>query len=219
MKQTGPNTKLLSIISILVIVCTSGYYLYLVHTGEADKLINRIRDFGQTGIVIGILVQSIVNIIPVPGEFVSIALMEIYGPVWGGVYTWIGGVLGAVGALYLTKWIAKPFFGKLAQPFLDKVEEFTKRHETFGLLLIRFVPFVPYHFVNYAMGFLKINIWSFIWTTGLGILPFTIAMSGLYAGVRNGSFLWGAIGIVIFIGLFGLSWLVKGRRRRVSDRV
>lgn len=56
---------------------------------------------------------------------------------------------------------------------------------------------------------LKINIWSFIWTTGLGILPFTIAMSGLYAGVRNGSFLWGAIGIAIFIGLLGLSLLIK----------
>lgn len=97
--------------------------------------------------------QSIVNILPVPGEFISIALMEIYGPIWGGVYSWIGGVLGAVGALYVTKWIAKPFFSKLAQPFLQRVEEFTKRHETFGLLLIRFVPLVPYHFVNYAFGF------------------------------------------------------------------
>lgn len=219
MKQTGPNTKLFSVISILVIVGISGYYLYLVHTGEADGLIHRIRELGWIGIIIGIFVQSIVNILPVPGEFISIALMEIYGPIWGGVYSWIGGVLGAVGALYITKWIAKPFFSKLAQPFLQRVEEFTKKHETFGLLLIRFVPLVPYHFVNYAFGFLKINIWSFIWTTGLGILPFTIAMSGLYAGVRNGSFLWGAIGIAIFIGLLGLSLLIKGRRRRVSDRV
>lgn len=219
MKQTQPKTKLLSGISIFVIAGIIGYYLYLVHTGEAERLINHIRDFGQIGIVIGILVQSIVNIIPVPGEFISIALMEIYGPILGGVYSWIGGVMGAVGALYLTKWIAKPFFGKLVQPFLHKVEEFTKRHETFGLLLIRFVPLVPYHFVNYTMGFLKINIWSFIWTTGLGILPYTIAMSGLYAGVRNGSLLWGAIGIVVFILLLGLSWMIKGRRRHISNRV
>lgn len=219
MKQTHNNTKILSSISILVIAGIISYYLYLVHTGEAERLINRIRDFGKIGIMIGILVQSIVNIIPVPGEFISIALMELYGPIWGGVYSWIGGVMGAVGALYLTKWIAKPFFGKLAQPFLQKVEEFTKKHETFGLLLIRFVPLVPYHFVNYTMGFLKINIWSFIWTTGLGILPYTIVMSGLYAGVRNGSILWGAIGVVIFILLLGLSWMIKGRRKRISNRV
>ncbi|OCT14365.1 hypothetical protein A8709_26470 [Paenibacillus pectinilyticus] len=219
MKQTQTNTKLLSSISILVIVGIISYYLYLVQTGEAERLINRIRDFGKIGIIIGILVQSIVNIIPVPGEFISIALMELYGPIWGGVYSWIGGIMGAVGALYLTKWIAKPFFGKLAQPFLQKVEEFTKKHETFGLLVIRFVPLVPYHFVNYTMGFLKINIWSFIWTTGLGILPYTIAMSGIYAGVRNGSLLWGAIGIFVFIVLLGLSWMIKARRRRISNRI
>ncbi|MGQ7887539.1 TVP38/TMEM64 family protein [Paenibacillus sp. WC2504] len=217
-KQTGPNTKLISGISILIIAGLIGYYLYLVHTGEAEKLINHIRDYGQIGIVIGILVQTIVNIIPVPGEFISIALMEIYGPIWGGIYSWVGGVLGAVCALYLTKWIAKPFFGKLAQPFLHRVEEFTKKHATFGLLLIRFLPLVPYHFVNYTMGFLKINIWTFIWTTGFGILPYTIAMSGIYAGVRNGTFLWGAIGIIVFIVLLGISWLLKGRRKRISNR-
>ncbi|OCT12257.1 hypothetical protein A8709_30955 [Paenibacillus pectinilyticus] len=219
MKPNQPNTKLLSTISILIIAGIIGYYLYLVHTGEAERLIHRIQDFGQMGIVIGIVVQSIVNIIPVPGEFVSIALMEIYGPIWGGVYSWIGGVTGALCALYLTKWIAKPFFGKLAQPFLQKVEEFTKKHETFGLLFIRFLPLVPYHFVNYTMGFLKINVWTFIWTTGLGILPYTIAMSGLYAGVRNGSFLWGAMGIVVFIVLLGISWLLKGRQRRISSQM
>ena len=212
-QQNHPNARLISTISLLIIVGIIGYYLYLMHTGEAQTLINKIRNFGKMGILIGIVVQSVVNIIPVPGEFISIILMEIYGPLWGGIYSWIGGVIGAVGALYLTKWVAKPFFGKMAQPFLQKVDEFTKKHETLGLLLIRFVPFVPYHFVNYALGFLNVNMWGFIWTTGLGILPYTIAMSGIYAGVRKGSLLWGAIGIALFMLLLGLSWLLKRRKK------
>lgn len=208
--------KLISIIGLLLISAVIGYYLYLLHSGEAQILINQIRDYGMMGVLIGIIVQSIVNIIPVPGEFISIILMEIYGPVWGGFFSWIGGLGGAVGALYLTRWVAKPFFGKLAEPFLNRVEKFTKKHQSFGLLFIRFVPLVPYHFVNYALGFLQVHIWTFIWTTGLGILPYTIAVSGIYAGVRRGSLMWGAFGIVLFLLLLGVSWLLKTRKRKVE---
>lgn len=168
------------------------------------------------GILIGIIIQIVANIIPVPGEFISIILMEIYGPIWGGFFSWIGGLGGAIGALYLTRWVTKPFFGKMAEPFLHKIDEFAKKHRTLGLLFIRIVPLVPYHFVNYALGFLNVNIWSFIWTTGLGILPYTIAVSGIYAGARKGSLVWGALGIFLFLVLLGLSWLLKSRKRKIE---
>lgn len=209
------GTRLISIISIAIIAALISYYIYLVHTGEAQRLIETIVNIGPFGIIIGIIVQSFANIIPVPGEFISVILMEVYGPVMGGIYAWIGGVAGAVGALYLTKWIAKPLFGNMAQPFLQKVEAYTRKHETLGLLMIRFVPFVPYHFVNYAAGLINVKIWNFIWTTALGILPYSIAMSGIYAGARHGSLLWGVVGIAVFIALLALSWLLK-RRNKIS---
>ncbi|WP_187274599.1 TVP38/TMEM64 family protein [Paenibacillus sp. N3.4] len=210
-EKNVPHTRLISGISLLIIAALIGYYIYLLHTGEAQKLLKSIQSLGFVGILIGLVVQLAANILPVPGEFISIVLMEIYGPIWGGVLSWIGGLGGAVGALYLTKWVAKPFFGKLAQPFLKKVEEFINKHEIFGLLLIRFVPFVPYHFVNYAVGFLNVKIWTFVWTTGLGILPYTIAMSGIYAGVRRGSLMWGVIGLAVFLVLSGISWMIQRR--------
>ncbi|MCY9697194.1 TVP38/TMEM64 family protein [Paenibacillus alginolyticus] len=210
-----PNTRLISGISLLIIAAIIGYYIYLLHTGEAQKLLKSIQNLGFIGILIGVIVQSAANILPVPGEFISIILMEIYGPIWGGIFSWIGGLAGAVGALYLTKWVAKPIFGKMAQPFIKKVEEFINKYEIFGLLLIRFVPLVPYHFVNYAAGFLNVKLWNFIWTTGLGILPYTLAMSGIYAGVRRGSLMWGAIGLVVFILLFGISWMIQ---RKIGNK-
>jgi uncharacterized membrane protein YdjX (TVP38/TMEM64 family) len=207
------STRYISIISILVISLLIGYYIYLLHSGEAQRVVKSIRNLGIFGILVGIIIQSFANIIPVPGEFISVILMEIYGPFWGGIYSWLGGVIGAIGALYLTKWIAKPFFGKLAQPFLQKMDEYIKKQETLGLLLIRFVPLVPYHFVNYAAGLLDVKIWGFIWTTGIGILPYTIAMSGIYAGVRHGSLIWGIIGGCVIIVLMGISWYVKKRKK------
>jgi uncharacterized membrane protein YdjX (TVP38/TMEM64 family) len=209
----SPNTKLIGIISLLMIICMGGAYLYLLHTGAAQIFMKSIHSLGLMGIIFGIAIQAIVNILPVPGEFISIFLMEIFGPIWGGVYAWSGGVIGAVGALYLTKWIAKPLFGKMAKPYLNKMEEYIQNHEKIGLLLIRFVPFVPYHFVNYAAGLLKINIWSFIWTTGLGILPFYIGMVGIYTGLRKGSWIWGAAGAGVFALLIFLSWNAKKKQK------
>lgn len=211
-----PN-RLTRIISIIILAGLIGYYLYLLRTGEAQQLLKSIQNLGAPGVLIGIFIQSVVNVIPVPGEFISVILMEIYGPVWGGIYSWIGGMAGALGALFLTKWIAKPYFGKLAQPFLVKMDEFTKRHEAFGLLLLRFVPFVPYHFVNYAAGLASVKIWNFTWTTGIGILPYTIAFSGLYAGVRHGSLIWGIIGVCVFLLLLILSWWIRRKREVIKN--
>lgn len=209
-----PNARFKSIITFFIIAGLICYYIYLLHTGEAQKLLESIRNLGYLGIIISILIQSFVNIIPVPGEFISVLLMEIYGPLWGGILTWIGGMLGAVGAFYLTKWIAKPFFGGNEPPFLHKVDEAIKKRETIGLLLIRFVPFLPYHFVNYSAGLLNVKIWNFVWTTAIGILPYTIALSGIYAGVRRGSLTWGIVGAVVILLLMGISWYIKKTKAR-----
>lgn len=217
-KQTNTSSeRLISIVSMLIIACIIGYYIYLLHTGKAQNLLRSIRDLGFIGCLIGLAVQSLANILPVPGEFFSIVLMEIYGPIWGGVISWIGGLAGAIGSLYLTKWIAKPFFGEMAQPFLIKMETFIKKREKLGLLFIRFIPLVPYHLVNYAAGLLNVNIWSFIWTTGVGILPYTIAMSGIYAGFRHGSWEWGIIGVVIFTLLLGINLFAKKKRKPIRS--
>jgi uncharacterized membrane protein YdjX (TVP38/TMEM64 family) len=209
------STTMKRYISIATLVLVSGaivYYIYLLRIGEAQRLMSSIRNFGYTGILVGIAFQALVNILPVPGEFTSIALMEIYGPISGGLYSFIGGIVGAVGGMYLARWVAKPFFGEMAKPYTAKVEEWLKKRETLGMLLIRFAPFVPYHFVNYAAGLLNIKLWVFIWTTALGILPYTIGMSGLYAGARRGSLLWGIIGGGIFLVLAGISWMARTRK-------
>ncbi|WP_028551624.1 TVP38/TMEM64 family protein [Paenibacillus sp. UNC451MF] len=211
--QPSSQTRLISVISLVLIIIVIALYIYLLRIGEAQRLLGAVRHMGFIGIVFGILIQTIVNILPVPGEFTSIVLMEIYGPIWGGVYSWIGGLMGAIGAMFLTKWITKPFFGQLTRPFLDKVRQLVHRRESYGLLLLRFVPLVPYHFVNYTAGLLNVKTWVFIWTTAVGILPYTIAMSGIYAGVSQGSLKWGLIGAGVFVLLFGISLIVKKRKQ------
>ncbi|MCJ8013483.1 VTT domain-containing protein [Paenibacillus sp. KQZ6P-2] len=187
------------------------YGIHLLQTGEAKHIIEFVRNWGFPGVCAAIILQSLINMLPVPGEFTAIILLDIYGPVLGGVYNWISGLLGAVAGYYLTWWIAKPLLGKKINPYLQKMEGWLRQHERKGLLLIRFVPLIPYHFVNYAAGMLKVNLISFVWTTGIAILPHTVAMSLLFAGVQKGSLTLGVIGCITFLLLGGFAWYVKKR--------
>lgn len=211
-RSTGIK-RLIGISGLMFMAIMIGLYLYFLHTGQAQQAIRHIRYMGFTGAIIGIAVQAIVNIVPVPGEFISILLMELYGPVWGGVCSWLGGLLGALGAFLMTRWVIRPIAENWTKPILRKVDAFIEKRGAVGLLIIRFIPFVPYHPVNYAAGLLRVKVWTFVWTTGLGILPYTIAVSGVYAGVRNGSWIWGVFGVV----LFGLL-LLLGRFLRKSGK-
>ncbi|MDN3018973.1 VTT domain-containing protein [Paenibacillus sp. BSR1-1] len=197
--KKSPAARSLSIGSLLIFLALTGLYVYLLHTGTAKIWLDSIRHLGVFGILLGIMIQTVVNVIPAPGEFVSIFLIEIYGPVAGGLYSWIGGILGAVLAYHLSKWIARPLIEPLAKPYLEKIDRWLQKRGDIGLLIIRFVPLVPYHFINYAAGILGANRKAFIWTTALGILPYTISVSSLFAGLRHGKFLPFMIGGALFI--------------------
>ncbi|MDQ6597681.1 TVP38/TMEM64 family protein [Bacillus salipaludis] len=213
LKLKKPTARTLSIGSLMIFLLLTGIYLYFVHTGAAKGWLESIRQLGVFGIVFGIMIQSVVNVIPAPGEFVSLFLIEIYGPVAGGFYSFIGGVIGAVLAYHLSDWIARPIIEPMAKPYLEKIDRWLKKQGDIGLLIIRFVPLVPYHFINYAAGILRVNKMAFIWTTALGILPYTITISSIFAGFRYGKFL----PFIIGGGLFILSSILSIVFRRKMD--
>ncbi|MEH7413812.1 VTT domain-containing protein [Neobacillus drentensis] len=193
------GARSLSIGSLVFFLLFTGLYLYELHTGAAKVGLESIRHLGYFGIVIGIFIQTVVNVVPVPGEFVSLFLIEIYGPVAGGIYSWIGGILGALLAYNLSNWIARPMIEPLAKPYLEKVQGWLQKQGDIGLLMIRFVPLVPYHFINYTAGLLQVNKKAFTWTTALGILPYTVSVSCLFAGVRHGKLIPFILGGGLFI--------------------
>ncbi|MFP3126115.1 VTT domain-containing protein [Ectobacillus funiculus] len=213
MEKKSRAARSLSIGSLIFFLLFTGFYLYCLHTGTAKVWLESIHHLGLLGIVIGIIIQTFVNVIPVPGEFVSLFMIEIYGPVAGGIYSWIGGILGAIVAYYLSNWIARPIMEPLVKPYLEKIDRWLQKNGDLGLLIIRFVPLVPYHFINYGAGILRANKRAFIWTTALGILPYTISVSTLFAGVRHGSL----IPFIIGGGLFILSSILSIALRKKID--
>ncbi|QOS80742.1 TVP38/TMEM64 family protein [Paenibacillus sp. JNUCC31] len=132
-------------------------------------------------------------------------VLEIYGSYWG------AGIIGATLGYWLTRSFSSYFTGTRVESYLVKMKDWLGTNEVKGLL---FVPFIPYHAVNYAAGLLKVKILGYVLTTALCVLPHTVAMSVMYGGFRKGALFWAIIGCMLFTILAGLSWYLKKRTSR-----
>jgi uncharacterized membrane protein YdjX (TVP38/TMEM64 family) len=135
--------------------------------------------------------------------------MSAFG-VWPGIlYSWLGGILGAVAAAWLAKAVARPYVMRLVRRYIPWLQSWLKKRGSMGLLTVRFIPLVPYHLVNYMTGILTVPLIPFIWTTALGTLPFQAGLAGVYAGVAYGSVLPFIFGAVILIVLVASGWMSR----------
>ncbi len=207
----GPGTLATTIFGVVMILALVFVYFYFLHTGRAHAIMRTVHGLGLMGRVLGILLMALASVLPVPSEFLSIFLLRFYGVIWGTIFSWVGGILGAVIALYVSRVLARPIVERLAGRYLHKVQPWISDHGTFGLLVARFLPFVPYHLVNYAAGILRVRIWPFIWTTAVGTLPFQVALAGVYYGVSYGALPEGIAGVLLFVIVVFLGWRFRKR--------
>ncbi len=118
----------------------------------------------------------------------------LFGPVWGVAITWIGAMLGASLAFALARWFGRPFVDALMnERHRDAVDRWAHRQGIGVLLLSRLMPLISFNVINYAAGLTPISWWTFLWTTGLGILPITTLLVVTGDQVWNGTAMPGFI--------------------------
>ncbi len=172
-----------------------------------DRLEDYIRASGPWGIVISIGVMVAHSFVPFPAEFVAIANGMIYGPLWGTLITWTGAMLGAFLAFGLARKLGFDYVNrKLQEKNRKKIKEWIKKNGTTAILVSRLIPVISFNLINYLAGLSEISLWSFTWTTGLGILPLTIIMVTMGDSISRASWKLGAL-----LGLIGVGMLILSR--------
>jgi len=199
---------------MLLLAAVVWFYFHYRHSLSIHHAIVMIQGAGVNGVVVAILLMAVFCVLPVPSEFLIVANMMVYGVGWGLFYSWVGAVIGAVWAMYLTRWVGQPFVKRLlSEERQSQVNSWVGERGTMGLLALRFVPLVPYHALNYVAGLLDIRLWPFVWTTAVGIIPFDLVMGAAFIGVSNGMapwLLWGIIPLVLLLAvgfLYRKKWL------------
>lgn len=87
------------------------------------------------------------------------------------------------------------------------------------LLSSRLIPIVPFALMGYAAGATRVSLWQFSWTTVVGYLPLTVAVT--YLGSRaetlsvSNPLVW--VAVAVLLGLLSSEWLLRRRRGKGND--
>jgi len=101
----------------------------------------------------------------------TIAAGAFFGVLWGTIYAIIGATVGAALSFVAFRY----FFGSIVQKTcatqLTRLNANIDQYGANYLLTLQLLPITPTILINTLAGLTKISLWTFVWTTSLGILP------------------------------------------------
>lgn len=176
---------------------------------EEEGLVVWLRDLGPWAVMGSIALMIVHSFLPFPAELLTMANGMVFGPVWGTVITWIGAMLGATSTFALARLIGRPFLERmLSERQLVRLSAWSSTQGGVTLLAARLIPLIAFNLLNYAAAMTKISWWTFIWATGLGILPLTILLNVFGASVLSMSgWVWLPLLAIVLLG-----WVLVRRR-------
>ena len=175
-----------------------------------------IRSRGAWGVVASIGLMQAHSFLPFPSEIIALANGMVYGPFWGTVITWIGAMLGAASTFALVRVLGRPFVYRfLSARHRDQIAVWSLDQGVHTLLIARLIPLIAFNLINYGAALTDISWWTFLWATGLGILPLTILLNVLGDGMLSTpAWAW-----LLLFALAALIWLLpRGAWRRGNRR-
>ena len=207
----GPGLKWFTA-ALFVLAAAAAVWAFttLEFDASVEGTAQRIRDWGMWGVAgsIGLMVAH--SFLPFPAEIIACANGMVYGSWWGGVITWVGAMLGASFAFALVRSLGRPFVERMVPAKQwEQISLWSDDRGAAVLLVARLVPVIAFNLINYVAALTGISWWTFLWATGLGILPLTILLSIL--GDRMLSmpqWAWLALGVLAIA-----AWVVMHRWR------
>jgi uncharacterized membrane protein YdjX (TVP38/TMEM64 family) len=106
---------------------------------------------------------------------------------------------------------------------LERFDRAVMREGVFYLLTVRLLH-VPFTLVNYASGASEVRLWTFAWTTLIGLVPSTMVFVGLGAGLpslnelqdKGATSLASPALVTALIAMGSLPWLVRWGGRKLG---
>jgi len=174
-----------------------------------------ILDAGPWGVLVSIGLMVAHSFVPFPSEVITIANGMVYGVFWGTVISWVGAMLGALVAFGISRKLGQKHVERfMHRRHMDRAEQMIDEYGTGALLFVRLIPVFSFNLINYLVGLTKVPLWTFIWTTAIGMLPMTILMSVM--GHKAADLSWQAWAGLLAGGLalWYLVQRVKGASRK-----
>lgn len=149
-----------------------------------------LRSAGAAAPLVSVGLMTLHTLVPFPSEVVTIANGVVFGPWLGFALSWVGAMVGAYLGFAIARFGGRPLVRRIAgAERLARLDRLVDGRGVWGLLALRLIPVVSFDLVNLAAGLLAIDLWTFSWTTAIGIVPVTAAMVWLGRAIVQGGVL------------------------------
>ena len=186
-----------------------------ISTPVALWIQENVHRFGAWGPIalVGLMVLATI-FSPIPNSLITLAIGATYGPLWGSVIAIVGAFLAAMLAFYLSKKFGSSFVEKYI-PHTHMIHDFFKENAFFTIFILRIIPSISFDMVSYGAGLTSMSYRTFALATLLGILPGTISIVLVGAGLTFDSGLsWIGIGLYALLIVGGV---ILAQRMNVFD--
>lgn len=222
-QPTGRSNSSIWAISAIVLIAVGVIVWWLWSTefgmggdNTMEGVVAQLRAWGPWAALGSIVLMVVHSFLPFPSEIIALANGMVFGPFWGSVITWVGAMLGAISTFGLVRLLGRPFiYPMLSQSQLQRLSDWSSRQGGIALLIGRLIPVVAFNLLNYAAAMTHISWWTYIWATGLGILPLTILLNVFGASIltlTTSNWIW------ILLGLFAVAVWLLARRHSNANR-
>jgi uncharacterized membrane protein YdjX (TVP38/TMEM64 family) len=190
----------------------------LVSHGDGPAIRDLIQGYGALAPLVSIALILLHTVVPFPAELVNLANGLAFG-FWGGLaVSWTGFMLSAFALYAAGRLWGRPLLARaISERYRRRLDGWLDREGAFPLLAVRLIPLVPFNAVGLAAGTVRAPLWTYVWTTGVGILPLgaTVTFLGSQLGERRphlGAPFWIFSGSLLVLIL--VAWWIGRRRSR-----
>lgn len=167
---------------------------------QVEQIRAFVLDFGIYAPLIFILLFTFAPLIFFPDGILALSGGLIFGFGWGSFYIVLGALCGGTLSFYLARIYSTKMHEKLSHDKLIYFQKSVQKHGFIMILLLRFVPLVPFNIISYSAGFSTIRYRDFFFATLLGMLPGVL----VYANIGAQSLAFGSREFWLSIILLGL---------------
>jgi uncharacterized membrane protein YdjX (TVP38/TMEM64 family) len=163
-----------------------------------------------------ILIAVARTFVPIPGEFIAAADGAAFGFWEGSVLLWIGTMASACLAFGIARALGRPVVERFVpERALARFDALVGEAGWDVAVLVRFLP-IPGDVINFGLGLTRLSWSTYLWTTGVAIVPWVVAWAAVGAGALSAhrTLPW-ALGGLALITVAGL---VIRRRLRIAHR-
>jgi uncharacterized membrane protein YdjX (TVP38/TMEM64 family) len=144
-------------------------------------LIGGVQQQGVSAPIVFVLLYAASVVMLVPASLLTIAGGALFGFTRGVAYSFCGAVLGSTVAFLLGRHVVRRLVERrlASMPRFAAVDRGVSAKGRRIVFLLRLSPIVPFNFLNYALGVMKISTRDFVMAS-VGMLPGTVVYA--YAG-------------------------------------